>query len=105
MNCPDSAVINELLVKPLHQAYKWQRIGYWKLGGFEKLLKKALKTKYLILKKAHVLLFSDELDRLKKGEIVTPYHWGSVFGWLTEELDTFAVRNKELYRVSAYLSD
>jgi len=103
--CPDTTVVNELLVEPLYMAYTWHQVTYWKLGDFNKLLEKATKAKYLLLKKAGVLLFSDELVQLQEGKIVTPYHWGGVFGWLMEELDTFAVRNQELYRVQAHLSD
>ena len=103
--CPDATVVNELLVEPLHRAYTWHLVTYWKLGDYSKLLNEATRSKYLLLKKTGVLLFSDELVQLQEGKIVTPYHWGGVFGWLMEELDTYAVRNQGLYRVQADLSD
>jgi hypothetical protein len=103
--CPDAGVVRELLVEPQYRAYSWHTVSYWNLGNFDELLERAMKTKYLLLEEPRVLLFSDELTQLQEGQVVTPYHWGGVFGFLMEDLDTFAVRNQKLFRVKASLSD
>ncbi|MDP3710131.1 MAG: hypothetical protein Q8R29_00195 [bacterium] len=102
--CPDREVIEKLLVEPLYRSYKWQRVIYWKLGNFEELLQK-MSEKFLLVEKVGVCLFSDEIEDLRQGKIVTPYHWGGVWGWLVEYLDTFMVKDGVLFRVKASLSD
>ncbi len=101
------AVISDLLQKPIHLAYDWDRIAYWDLGDFEALLQSLSPTGYLLIEKVRVLLFSDEIARLNNGEVVTPIYWGGLnsLGIVEDKLDTYAVRDGRLYRVWAHLID
>lgn len=101
------AAVSELLRGPNHLAYNWYNVAYWDLGDFETLLQSVAPTGYLLIKGAGVLLFSDEVERLKNGEVVTPIYWGGLneLGIVEDMLDTYAVRDGKLYRVWAHLID
>ncbi len=101
------AVVSDLLQKPIHRAYNWDRVAYWDLGNFEALLQSLSPTGYLFIEKVRVLLFSDEITRLTNGEVVTPIYWGGLnhLGLVEDKLDAYAVRGGRLYRVWAWLMD
>ena len=102
---PDKQHVRDLLLRPIHTAYEWHNVAYWKLGPFD-----AFETTpggYLVIVDAGVFLFKDEIQKLCSGETVTLKYWGGFnsFGFLENILDTYQVRDGQLFRVWARLTD
>ncbi len=105
-DCPDKEIVQALLLPPVHKAYEWHDVVYWKLGNFHKLCGNVESSGCLIIPKVKVLLFSDEMKKLCRNETVTPVYWGGLgSGYIVDQLDTFSVKNDCLYRIKALMTD
>lgn len=103
---PAAEYIKELIIKPVMVAYKWQDVAYWDLGNFNQLRSQLNPRQCLLITECGVMLFSDELKQLSRGEKVLAKDFGGLgMGWITSSLDTFGVFDGNLYRVWASLSD
>ncbi|MEW5908114.1 MAG: hypothetical protein AB1643_02985 [Patescibacteria group bacterium] len=102
---PNRQHVRALLLRPIHRAYEWYDVAYWNLGLLDTL--KTASSGYLVLVNAGVFLFKDEMQKLHLGETVTPKYWGGLNDWgiVEDELDTYQVRDGQLFRVWAHLLD
>lgn len=103
---PDVAPVNDLLLPPINRAYEWHHVAYWNLGDFQDLLDRFAPDGYLVIPETETLLFTDEIEMLQADlDVTVTYRGGLGFGFLTNNLDIYGVRNKTLYRVWAQLID
>jgi len=81
---------------------RWDKILVWDVGLWEKLLTQATPAKNLIIPEPPVVLFKDELAKLKqKGQIIT-YDYGCADGVF---FDAYFLKNGHLLRIYAEETD
>ena len=104
---PEKQHVKALLKEPINFHYQWHDVAYWNLDKFQELQKQITPGGILVLQESGILLFSDELKKLSKGEEVITREIGGLnnFGFISNELDIYQVRDGNLYRVWAHLSD
>lgn len=102
---PEYQLILSLIGKPVYEAYDWDRIHVWKLGSLESLEHFMRGQNYLALPETGVVLFSDEIKKLKSGKKLTTFHGAGIEGYLMESKEIYKVVNDELLRVIASFSD
>jgi len=102
---PDKKHVRALLSETIHRCYEWDDVVYWNLGLFNTF--KTAPNGFLVFVKAGVFLFKDEVEKLNSGKTVTPEYWGGLNDWgiVEDRLDTYQVRNGQLFRVWAHLLD
>ena len=97
--------VGGIIGNPDFMHYQWQDISDSNLGDFRKLKEQAGQGPYVNIKKS-VLLFSDEVEKLAKGEtVVADHRSGFGSGYVMERMEAFTVLEGRLHRVRAYLSD
>lgn len=99
-----SKLLPKLLQKPKCRGHhQWQDVVYWNLGNIGRLFPRLNAMDYLLIPEPGVMLFLDELQRLKKGETITPLYIGELNeqGLGESKLISYAIRNGNLYKVWA----
>ena len=101
----ENPTFRSLLANPDHLHYNWDQAAIWNLGRWEEV-RGPLSYRPLINPDKGILLFSDEVEKLNRGETVVTLHAeGFAFGWLNGTREAYVVNDGNLYLCRSAFDD